>query len=281
MMKVPDFLIIGAAKAGTTYLSGLLGQHPQVGISDPKEPKFFTTYWNHGWDWYERCFAAVQDRAVVGDASTQYSIVGVYPKAVQRIAEFAPQAKLIYLVRHPLARLESQWMEDANSWRTTPVPFDEAVTTKPEYIDATLYWKQYSAYRQHFDSSRILVLFFEEFVKSPESVAAECFRFLGVDDRFQVATDCAERNVSSQKRSPKPLFRPLHSLSPRLLNSISVMLPLPVRDMAKRIVKSPLKRPGWTPEVRSWVVEKVGEDSARLLKHFAKPPDFWQLQEPV
>ena len=86
----PNFLMIGAAKAGTTFLAGLLAQHPQIAISNPKEPKFFSTYWNHGWDWYRNCFVDAAGRDVLGDASTQYSILGVYPQALDRIAQGVP-----------------------------------------------------------------------------------------------------------------------------------------------------------------------------------------------
>ncbi|MFO1092554.1 MAG: hypothetical protein U0992_04460 [Planctomycetaceae bacterium] len=97
MQHIPDFFLISAAKAGTTFLAGL-DQHPEDLHQPAEGAEVFTTYWNQGWDQYEQCFTPETGKRVWGDASTQYSISGVYPQAVERLAKYAPQAKLIYVV---------------------------------------------------------------------------------------------------------------------------------------------------------------------------------------
>src|SRR5579871_4715010 len=102
----PQAFLIGAQRAGTTSLSGLLDQHPDIVLSTPKEPDFFSVNWEEGLGWYRSRFH--RDATILLDASVSYTMTGrddasgTLPDTVpSRILETSPHAKFIYLVRDP------------------------------------------------------------------------------------------------------------------------------------------------------------------------------------
>src|SRR5262245_53029682 len=111
-MAKPNFFLIGAPKAATTSLALLLGKHPQICIAKGKEPHFFSDdhVFARGMSWYESLFAHGRTRPAIGDASTSYARSGIFPNTVHRIVEHAPNARIIYSVRHPIDRIESAYV---------------------------------------------------------------------------------------------------------------------------------------------------------------------------
>ena len=110
---LPNFLIIGAGKSGTTSLWNYLDQHPQIGMLAIKEPSFFSMDEVHdrGLAWYRRLFAGHAGAVARGEASNSYSATDTFPKTIDRIAATLPDPRFVYIVRHPRARTESDWME--------------------------------------------------------------------------------------------------------------------------------------------------------------------------
>ena len=129
----PTFLIIGAAKCGTTSLFQLLRTHPEIGMSAVKEPNFFSRdpEFQRGWEWYESLFAGHEAKVAVGEASHTYTKIGIYPHAVTRIVERLPEAKLLYIVRHPLVRMESGWAPRIQSCHTASAGFQHITAHGP------------------------------------------------------------------------------------------------------------------------------------------------------
>ena len=104
----PDLVIVGAARSGTSFLSGTLGQHPRIDVGSVKEPNFFSSRWSQGADWYDGLFLPRPEGSRRVDASVSYT----YPQhgaALQRIREAAPHAQVVLAVREPLARLVSHF----------------------------------------------------------------------------------------------------------------------------------------------------------------------------
>ena len=75
----PNYFVIGAPKAGTTSLCSHLGAHPDVFMSDPKEPQFFSHNLHRGYEWYASLFESASGHAAVGEGSTTYSSTGIWP----------------------------------------------------------------------------------------------------------------------------------------------------------------------------------------------------------
>lgn len=106
---LPNFIIIGAMKCGTTSLHFYLNQHPQIFMSQKKELNFFSRYWDFGVDWYSSKFPN-KENMICGEASPSYSKFQVWPNVPQRIHAIIPHAKIIYLVRNPIERIRSQYV---------------------------------------------------------------------------------------------------------------------------------------------------------------------------
>jgi hypothetical protein len=106
----PNFFVIGAQKAGTTRLCNLLQRHPSVAIpvKEPLVLPILLASMAKKAQWYRSIFENVADLPARGDGSPSYSACGIHPGTAQRIHEFNPDARIIYIVRHPLRRIESQ-----------------------------------------------------------------------------------------------------------------------------------------------------------------------------
>ncbi len=103
-MRLPDFIIIGAAKLGTTTLYNYLSLHPQICMSPVRETEFFAKDEKYikGLEWYGSFFSNASPHQVCGEKSVTYTIVSKFPEAVPRIAQVLPNVKLIYIMRHPV-----------------------------------------------------------------------------------------------------------------------------------------------------------------------------------
>ena len=104
-MPLPDFLIIGAMKAGTTSIHENLKSHPKIGMSDFKETNYFTSNYNYGINWYKSLFnkSGVKN----GEACPSYAMVFKYPDTAERIYKTTSKIKLIYILRDPVDRIVS------------------------------------------------------------------------------------------------------------------------------------------------------------------------------
>ena len=267
----PTFLIVGAAKCGTTSLFELLSAHPEIGMSTIKEPNFFSRdpVFQRGWEWYESLFAGQEVKLAVGEASHTYTKIGIYPHAVARIAEHLPEARLLYIVRHPLVRMESGWAQQVYG-RVTRLrqDFNTSLRTVPSIVESSLYWKQISAYRTHYSDERIHTLFLEDLKRDPHGELARCFAFLGVNPDFRVPGAERPRNARAGRTIDEPLgdslwFSVLRRLAPRSVKSaIRYEIPPAV----------------WDEDTRRWAIERVVDDSLQFLRFYGKPPDFWDFR---
>src|SRR5438105_5009487 len=183
-MVLPSFLVIGAPKTGTTSLHRYLGAHPQVFMSQTKELNFFVAElnWPLGPEWYEMQFKGSEDFVASGEASPRYAQYPMHRGVPDRIARMIPDVKLIYLIRHPVERIRSQYVQAVQSWETRPA--DEAVLTHPPYLDTSRYAMQLDQYLRHFRREQILVVESEKLLECRRETLVTIFRFIGVDPDF-------------------------------------------------------------------------------------------------
>ncbi len=273
----PTFFVIGAAKAATSSLCAQLAQHPDVFLTNPKEPGGFSSAYEDRWDWYMSLFEPGMGVRARGEGTVRYSQLGVYPDVAERIKKHVPDARLIYIVRHPLRRAESMWIE----WRSMGHPectpdFCETLRRAPALLDASLYWKQISAYREHFDDEQIHIEFFEDYRKDPRAVLGRCFAHIGVDPGFLIE-DLEARNRSETKLVDTRLASGLRKIP--LLRKVLGALPAGFHDTARRLIKSRSPgRPEWNRETLAWAIEHVRDDPRRFLELYGKPEDYWNLK---
>jgi hypothetical protein len=203
---LPNLLIIGAHKCGTTALHHYLSLHPEIFMSRTKELHFFVEElnWHRGLEWYQRYFRPGPPKAksakVYGESSPSYTNYPKYGGVPQRAYSVVPDAKLILMVRDPLDRIVSHYrMERARSdGRQT---FTEAALRhfRNPYIWQSMYWMQLRQFLDYYPISRVLVATQEELFRERRATLRRVFRFLGVDDSVDDPEFDAEINTSLER----------------------------------------------------------------------------------
>ena len=129
-MRLPDFLGIGTQKGGTTYLHGLLQQHPQVFLAHPKELHYFSLHHGQGLEWYANHFAKAKAEQRCGEITPYYLF---HPLAAERIHAAIPEVKLIVLLRDPVERALSQYFH-SRRLGLEPLELEAALAAEAERL---------------------------------------------------------------------------------------------------------------------------------------------------
>ncbi len=248
----PNFLIIGAAKAATTTLSNLLAMHPEACMVKGKEPHFFSTdqYYNLGWQGYQQLYTHCENNQICGDGSTSYSRIRYCPDTISRIKSHVPDVKIIYMVRHPVERMVSAYVErlataGLNQMFTS---VNDAVQRQPMIIDSSRYFEVYDAYRNNFPEENIKIVFFEEFIADIEKSFADICDFLGIEYFYSDEMKQVNQNTRDDAKS-----------------RISAL----GRDHIKLQTK-------WDKSVLKWVKKQIREDTTQFLKCMGKSENYWR-----
>ena len=265
-MALPDFFVIGAAKAGTTSLYALLDQHPDIFMPEVKEPEFFARDdlydTGAGLKAYESTYDAAGPGQLIGEASTLYSLSPLFPQAAARIHAHVPQAKLIYVLREPVKRAYSFYQQIIKNYQNATRDyavhrsFEEFVLPErhaqagprdkvfsaynahlPDVPELCLagsdYLAQIEAYLVHFDRSQFLFLKFEDFVADRPAALARITEFLGLSSLPEavIGKDEVPRNVSSAHFNKMGADARVQGLQKRLgpLWAFGTLLPTPLR----------------------------------------------------
>ena len=207
---LPNFLLIGAMKAGTTSLYHYLRDHPEIYMPAFKAPEFFAgeAHWRRGIDWYRKQFAAVGPGAVaIGEASNVYTKYPRYQGVPQRISEQLPDVRLIYVVRNPIERIRSHYQTRVAEG-TERAPFEVAVLENPIYLDYSRYSLQIEQYMRWFPREQLLVLTSEELRSARAATVRKAYEFLGVDAAFVPAELDRDFYLTKDRatRSPVPVW---------------------------------------------------------------------------
>lgn len=271
---LPDFLIIGAAKSGTSTLYDYLARHPQIFMSPIKEPCFFDPHktWDNGLQWYESLFADAVEGQLCGEASTNYTRWPQVDGVPGRIARILPNAKLIYLMRHPVDRAYSHYVHRHTKEVYPRQPFiktfEEFVEDDPLCLDSSDYMLQITKYLEVFPREAFLFLFTENLQAQPGSVIMQVCRFLGVDDTVDLlASGKVTANVGESFRKGRIrqyTSAPLRRI--KIISRIADSLPKFVRDIGYAVLKfSPYgrrMRKDYSP------APMLAETRKRLLKRY-------------
>lgn len=184
---LPDFLVIGTQKGGTSLFYRFLVDHPLILPSVTKELHYFDWNYEEGPEWYRRCFPqqTYNDgrRTLTGEASPSYLFDRRVP---ERMAATVPDAKLIALLRNPVDRAYSQYQMHSR-FGTENRGFEEAVeaemsgeTGPPNYLARGIYAEQLARFSPYAEGGRLLVLKSEDFFARPRGEAGRAFAFLGL-----------------------------------------------------------------------------------------------------
>lgn len=258
-MLLPNFLIVGTAKAGTTSLHSYLAQHPEIFMAQKKEPQFFAcqeanytfagpgdqaflnTQVTRDWVSYLGLFESATSYPVRGEASTWYLYE---PTAPRLIKESLPDVKLLAILRNPVDRAYSSFAHLRRDAREPLSDFEEALREEPRrvaagwnpiwyYRELGLYAEQVARYSALFGADRVRVYLFEDLKRDPLGLCRELFDWLGVDSGF-VPDVSVRKNVAGM-----PRIGFLHPGKPSLLKrGLQGVLPQPVRSGLVRLVST-------------------------------------------
>jgi hypothetical protein len=267
---LPNFVVIGGMKCGTTALWHYLRDHPYLYVPAlRKNLEFFTPEGaaRYTIDWYAACFEDAPATAqAVGEISTEYTKHPYITGVPMRMAEVVPDARLIYLARDPIERIVSHYLHQINTGYETR-PFHLAITEEPDnrYLAFSRYHEQIEQFLPYYPAERILVLTSEELHADPAGTLARLCRFLGVNSDhipavpIIVHTRAEKRNWNALgrviRRDPRTYDRYRYYLS---------RLPEPVRRFADSLTGCRATTPDLGPDIRAFLRERLSPDVARL-----------------
>jgi hypothetical protein len=274
---LPNFIIVGAAKCGTTSLCTLLGQHDNVFVSEPKEPHYFgRNDPDKTQSWYEAHFDAAVSEKAVGEGNTSYTKPDIVQQCASEISALIPNVRLIYMVRNPLERIESDWKMRKHEGWAADGPIENEVMRDELLITQGMYWRNLSHYRHHFNDEQILVVFLEDFATGTTKEMGRCFSHIGVSPNVELVKPGKKRNSSSDFRRDRRLGRWMRELG--LVDVARDMVPRSVWRLGKRMLtERDQYSVNWDPHVKRKVAQRLEPDARRFLEYCGKPKDYWDL----
>ena len=189
-LRLPDLLVLGTQKGGTSSLRRLLLDHPQLFMAATKEVHFFSKNWDRSIGWYARHFLNAPESVYCGESTPFYLF---HQEAPQRIHNLIPQVKLIVLLRDPVERALSQYFHSVRLGLET-LPLDQALAAEParllsgdprhlqehSYVSRSRYLEQLERYLRLFPQEQLLVLQSEAFFIDPAPTWRAIERFVGL-----------------------------------------------------------------------------------------------------
>ena len=294
--RLPNFVVVGAAKCGTTSLWQYLAQHPDVFLpTRRKELHHFAADDVRAssagpgdgravedlcatWDEYVAQFAEAGDEAAVGDVSPSYF---AYPRSADAIRDRLGRPRIVLILRDPVQKAFSQYSHLLRDGRET-LPFWEALAAEPErrakgygalwrYVESGRYAEPTQHFLDVFGRDHVLVLFFEDLVREPAVTMRQLFAFLGVDPEVPVDTS----GVFNRSGAPR---------SRRLASLLTQRNPL--RSLARRLLPPRLTaavawwivglntggKPTLEPRARRLLEEELAADAAQLERILGRSP---------
>lgn len=280
-VRLPNFLIIGSMRAGTTTLYRHLELHEDVFLPQTKEPNTLCSdeaLHAAGRAEYARLFAPARDERCVGEASTAYTKAPYFGDVAGRArAVLGPDLKLIYLVRHPIERIRSQHHHEL-AYKVVDRPLEAAVREIPRFLDYSRYAMQLEPWLDRFGAEQVMVLRFENYVADTPFWYGEVCRFLGLNPGSVELPEEAF-NKTAGRPSPTRFWR-RHVLGRdwyRLY--LRQRLPRRVRELGAHALlpKAPAKAETLSSGTRAWLWEQLGEDAAQfeglMASTFRSPMD--------
>ena len=268
---LPNLIVIGGLKCGTTSLHHYLNLHPQVAMSRPKELNFFVSElnWELGPEWYASHFD--RDADLRGETSPHYTNLPRFTGVAARMRELlGTEARVVYMVRDPVARMLSHYFHNVGGgYESRPL---KAVLGDPDsaYVARSRYAMQLGPYLEAFKRERVLVVDNADLADERAATMRRVFEFCGVDPGFNSPQFEREWETGSGKQDGgfRLMDRAVRLPGLRALDRNFDRLPESMRWMVERLVHDPGKgaapKPPLDPELRSRLERLLADDVAEL-----------------
>ena len=278
-------MLIGAPKAGTTTLYGKLRNHPDILLSEPKEPMYFSNpeVYARGQEWYHSLFDEALPSQICGECSTTYmrhpfieepNTLNPWPA----ISALEKTPKFIYAMRHPADRAFSHYVHHMRYGCT--MTFEEAIQQNPIYLDCSRYAMQMNAFREHMPHAELLALSFDEVIHNRTGATYSIMKFLGVapilppDPHKSRMNRSDNREFFSKLMSNFPGWNIARKyISPKLKRNVMefAMNSRLGRRIAKKTEVQPMK-----PETRRQIIDELEPDIRTAEELIGKELPHWR-----
>lgn len=290
---LPNFIIVGAPKAGTTALYHYLSEHPQVFMSEPKEVNYFSKdeieaqglYYQDfkakDLDSYEKLFDEGIEKKAVGEGSVSYLF---YPQTPQKIKDVLPDVKTIILLRNPLDRGYSHYLMDYRLGLVN-VTYDEIVykTTKHEelslyyqqHVELGFYYEQVKRYIDTFGEKQVKIYLQEDLRDDPDHVIGDLYDYLELNKTFTPNTDQKHNSFSMPKNS---LIQKLYR-SGFIRTTFFKLLPNNVKELLFNTFFERAIKPKLSSKTRKYLLKLYEPDIKNLEKLINRDLSHWYSHE--
>ena len=269
-LRLPDFVIIGATKSATTWLTTNLRAHPQVFMPSP-ELHYFSRWFDRGDDWYRAQLAGAGAGQLLGEKSASYL---PHPEAPRRLHSLLPRAKLMVQLRNPVERAYSDYCmhyRRGEVSRDLGRYLDARQTPIPRLLEDGFYHRHLMRFLAVFPSEQVKILLYDDIRERPGEVFRGVCGYLGIDDA--IAPQTVERRV---KDKATPVVPPG---ARRLLAPLKALVE-PYRETrafvaARSLIARQLRYPPLTPELRLRLEAHYAEDVGRLAELLGRDLSIW------
>lgn len=280
-MTLPDFLIIGAMKAGTTTLYRDLMTNPAFFFPYEKEKSNLLrddVLSQAGRRDYERLFKRARPGQLCGIAPTRYTNLPDCPGVPRRaLAVHGPGLRSIYIVREPIARTISHHYHEITAG-TVQGSIDDVVRREPRFIDYSRYAMQVTPWIEAFGRGSVRIVRFEDYIADRRGTVTELCGFLGVPPRPELVDPDAAYNRSDAKPVPRGIAGGLRrNVLYRAL--LRPWLGADVKDRIRRALlpKAPPRPPPPRMDTVRFIVDQVHDDVERLQAIMGRHEPVWDL----
>jgi len=215
-----DFIGIGAARSGTTWLASVLQEHPEICMSRPKELDFFsrrtlylpTSNIEMGDSWYRSKFSHYLSDQIRGEFSPSYFVDKDAPRLIR---EKFPDVKLILSIRDPVDALISHY-QNIKIYHPMNWSFEEFLQHRPDFLEYYQYDKHLENYLEYFEKNKIHIIPYEQVLGDPVGTVTDVLKYIGVDS--SIITDQVFKRVNQSGKSRSRIFRNFLSRTKNLLD---------------------------------------------------------------
>lgn len=267
-LRKPVVVTIGAMKSATSSLHAYMALHPEIHMSWVKETDFFKTDRRPpgGLAWYRAMLTG--PGRVVGETSPNYTKHTLFPGVPERMHAVLPEAKLLYIVRDPVARALSHYRHNRLHGREQRDVSDAfAGVHDNHYVATSRYAEQAERFLQVYDADALRVLDADRLRDDAAGLMHDVFAFVGVDATFTHPDIGRVHHDSSDKQAP--------NAAGRLITDVPVVRNL--RFALPQVFERPLPRIDVPDDVRARIAEAVADDAARLRELTGLPFAGWSV----
>ena len=276
---LPNFLVIGAMKGGTTSLWQYLKSHPQIFLPDKKEIHFFSydENWKKGTPWYKTFFANVPRSALaIGEASTTYAKYPLIDGVPPRIATTIPNARLIYVIRHPIDRMRSHYVDRHEAGEETK-SIESALTTDDRYLNLSRYAMQIERYLDFFVRPQMLFITSEDLRDHRAPTMQRVFEFLRVDPDWNSPVFDQTFYRADSKRHYAPVAQRLRRSS--TMKRVANLAPERMKKLSRTVAMRP-SQPGdstISEALKNHLEAELKDDLKKLRAYMGAGFDGWGI----